>query len=351
MAVCLLALVGTTVAAPGTTRSSIAWANVAAQLEHAEAGAQTDELERLRWRLLADDHALTYLEQRADAAAPDSRALLARARNRAALHRFQEALIDLDAAARGGAGGPALDSARMAIRIAIGEAAAVVPLLGPWSRSRPDVASWTLKAQACAALGQWPAADRWYRRALAALPGVSPFPAAELAFARGVLWSEYAGDPVRGRRHYLQALARVPEFVAARVHLAELEAAAGRVPAALALLAPIVRADGEPEALALRGRLRLQSGDPGGRADLARARSRFEALLRRQPLAFADHAARFFLDPQAGADPERAWRLARRNYGNRPTAAAAALLSAAAIATRRTAPRRGPAITGLRCDR
>jgi hypothetical protein len=70
----------------------------------------------------------------------------------------------------------------------------------------------------------------------------------------------------------------------------------------------------------------------GGR-EIAAARQRFEALLARQPLAFADHAAEFYLG--AGADPARAWLLAQQNLANRATDRAIALELRAAQATGR----------------
>jgi hypothetical protein len=45
-------------------------------------------------------------------------------------------------------------------------------------------------------------------------------------------------------------------------------------------------------------------------------------------LAFADHAAEFYLGP--GADPDRAWALARQNLANRETDRAVALAIKAA---------------------
>lgn len=346
---CLGVFAGLALAARHTTDSHHAWVNVNAQLAQWGDGAQSDELQRLRFRLLADNAALDHIARQADAAAPDGIALLHRARNRAALHRFREALIDLDGAEQAGVGGLELSNARIAIRIAVGNASETVPLIRQLRRSAPSAGTWTLQAQACATLGQFERADWWYRRALAALPGVSPFPEAELAFARGVLWSELAGQRARGRRYYLQALTHVPEFVAARVHLAELEAQAKRPLSALALLAPIVRADGEPEALALSGRLRVQSGDANGYTELRQARSRFEILLAHQPLAFADHAARFFLEPEAGADMHQAWLWAQVNLHNRPSPAAYTLLNEAAKATGRSALLAPPRIT-VRCD-
>jgi hypothetical protein len=56
----------------------------------------------------------------------------------------------------------------------------------------------------------------------------------------------------------------------------------------------------------------------------------FEELLRRYPLAFADHAAEFYAG--SGDDCRRALELARANVANRPTRRA--IKQARAIAVR-----------------
>jgi hypothetical protein len=129
------------------------------------------------------------------------------------------------------------------------------------------------------------------------------------------MWSEQAGDRERGKAFYAEALDYLPQFVAANIHLAEIELAEGEVNAARARLQRVVASSDEPEALALLGQVE-------------RARERYETLLAHQPLAFADHAAEFYLG--AGADPARAWELARLNLANRPTLRAFALAMKAA---------------------
>lgn len=72
-----------------------------------------------------------------------------------------------------------------------------------------------------------------------------------------------------------------------------------------------------------------------GEHDILRAGQRYESLLADYPLAFADHAAEFYLGP--GADPERAWLLAKQNLANRETDRSVALVVKAAEATGRYA--------------
>jgi tetratricopeptide (TPR) repeat protein len=182
-------------------------------------------------------------------------------------------------------------------------------------------------AQACAAAGRHDEADALYARALQLLDTTWPFPAAGVWFARGLMWSEQAGDPARGAAMYEQALRLVPQHVAAGLHLAELQAARGDEAGAVARLSALVQASDEPEALALLGQLHGRAGLPQGRDEIARAGRRFEQLLQRHPAAFADHAAEFYLG--AGQDPKRALAWARFNLQVRPTPRAQALLARA----------------------
>jgi hypothetical protein len=253
---------------------------------------------------------------------PSPAALVRRAQARGAVHRFADALADLAAAERAGA---EVAPARAAILVATGDPAGALPLLV----ARPDYAHRAALAGALAALGAFAAADALYAAADDALDTTSPFPHAWLDFARGLMWAEQAGDPARGERHYRRAVARLPAFAPAQLHLAELEAARGDRAAALARLAPL----DDPEALGLRGALHVRAGDPRGWLELTRARARCEALVARHPLAYADHAAELQLAP--GGDRARAWQLARVNLANRATRRAWRLALTAAIAAAR----------------
>ena len=93
-------------------------------------------------------------------------------------------------------------------------------------------------------------------------------------------------------------------------------------------------ASNDPEALALLGGLHVKGGDTvHGQEETSLAQQRYESLLARYPLGFADHGADFYLGP--GADPERAWILAQQNLANRETDRAYALAIKAAEATGR----------------
>jgi tetratricopeptide (TPR) repeat protein len=315
--------------APATTSGAIAIANLDHQIAQRGDDAAAVDLLLARARFLGDDRALDRAVAATERPAETADALLGRARARAAVHRFADALADAEAAERAGARRASVGALRAGVLVATGRAADVVPELECLEALRPGFAARSALAGAYAAAGRFEEADALYARALADLDTTTPFPYAWVHFARGVLWAEEAHDPVRGEAEYRRALEYLPEFAAAGVHLAELEAARGDLASAIPRLERIVARSAEPEALALLGALHVRTGETErGRGEIERARRRFESLLARHPLAFADHAAEFYLGP--GADPGRAEVLAGQNLANRPTARAAALARRAA---------------------
>jgi tetratricopeptide (TPR) repeat protein len=317
-----------------TTSGVIAIENLDWEIAQGRYEAGVEELLLARSRFLADYEAL----ERATIIGEDSLAngsdLLRRARTRSAVHRFADALSDIATAERAGANREEAGALRATILIATGRAEEVVSQLEAAVARRPGFASRSALAGAYATLGRLDEADRLYVKAVADLETTSPFPYAWAYFARAVMWTEDGADSARGAALYARALVYLPDFAAASIHLAELEVARGDIASAMTRLERVVASTEEPEALGLLGTLHLRAGDTArGRGEVSRARRRYETLLSRQPRAFADHAAEFYLGP--GADSERAWALARQNVVNRPTRRAVALALRAAGATGR----------------
>ena len=127
--------------------------------------------------------------------------------------------------------------------------------------------------------------------------------------------SEQAGQMARARDLFAEAHRRMPGYLEAVVHLAQTMTATGQDPTRL--VAEALAANRHPELLALAGKT-------------AEARTEWERYLAALPLAFSDHAARFYLGP--GANPARALELARSNLANRDTAEARSLVVEAALA-------------------
>src|SRR5690606_35638155 len=113
----------------------------------------------------------------------------------------------------------------------------------------------------------------------------SPFPIAWVSFQRGVMWAEHAGKPEKALPLYREAVALLPQYVVANVHLAELEHEAGKAEEAKKLLSSVLSSDGDPEPASVLSEL-LESSDPAQAAKYAeQAKQRYEALLKRYPLA------------------------------------------------------------------
>lgn len=317
-----------------STNGDIALANLDGLIEQAAGEPGAIDLLLLRGQFLADHEALDQVAALTEPHDQDAAQLLRRAHARAAAHRFYEAGLDLDAAQRAGASPDAVRAQRAALQVALGHADDALPELRAQAARRPGFGSYCALALAEAAVGHVEAADALYAAALSDLDTTSPFPAAAVWFARGLMWSEQASDPQRGAAMYAEALRRVPSYVPANLHLAELEARRGDIADALAHLERIVAISRDPESLALLGTLHRRAGEAMlGAREIEQARDRFEQLLQRHPLAFADHAAEFFLD--AGADPERALYWARMNLLARETRRAYTLAIRAAQAARR----------------
>ena len=180
-------------------------------------------------------------------------------------------------------------------------------------------------------LGEFEGADRTYETAIRHYRHVSPFALAWVCFQRGFLWGETVPEPdlEMAGYWYKEAISYLPGYTHARVHLAEIHLEAGELEAAESLLLPIVDS-GDPEVRWRLSQVLAVQGRGGDAAlQLALARAAFESLLARHELAFADHAAEFYLS--SGGDPKRACDLAQLNLANRPTLRAFELAYVAAI--------------------
>lgn len=317
-----------------TTSSVIAIANLNQQITQLRDEPGVEELLLVRSRFLGDYEALDRASEITESRFETRGELLRRARARSAVHRFADALADLAAAERVGTNAEETVGLRASILVATGGAAEAIPQLEMDLVRHPGFASRSALAGAYAAVGRLADADALYVAALANLDTTLPFPYAWIYFARGLMWAEQGKDAVRGEALYAQALTYLPEFVAANIHMAELEVARGDMASSIVRLERVVASSNEPEALALLGRLHVAAGDPvRGHREVSLAQQRYESLLARHPLAFADHAAEFYLGP--GDDAERAWILAQQNLANRETDRALALAIKAAEATGR----------------
>jgi hypothetical protein len=312
-----------------------AWARFAGDPRLPGAAETIVEQERLVAQFLGDLDALDRMDALASQFADvdhSYRAALVQAEVASTAHRFAEARDHLARAALMGSPTEAVERQTLAIDQACGlELDSVLAV-----RRRLAAVSGRLEdlvplGAVLADLERYAEAEVTYRQALYSYDDVSPFPLAWVCFQLGVLWGELV--PVRGPSRaalwYGRALAYVPGYVKARVHLAEIYTSQERAGDAEALLRPVL-ASCDPEvrwrlADALIAQVRLGEAE----TMLMAARSGFEELLGRHLLAFADHAAEFYAG--SGNDCRRALELARVNVANRPTPRA--VQQAHAIAT------------------
>jgi tetratricopeptide (TPR) repeat protein len=162
-------------------------------------------------------------------------------------------------------------------------------------------------------------ADDVYGQALSSYDDVSPFPLAWVCFQLGMLWGELVPvpDSDRAALWYRRAIAYLPGYVKAHVHLAEIYARQDRPRDAEALLVPALSSPDPEVRWRLADVLIAQGRFEEGERQLDAARLGYEELLGGHPLAFADHAAEFYAG--SGNNHRRALELARLNVANRPT--------------------------------
>jgi len=294
--------------------------------------------ERLAAQFLGDLDALDRLETLASQFArvdDSSRAAVVHAEVASTMHRFDDARGHLARAAL--LGGPRKAIERQSLTI---DQACGMRLEGVLAvRRRVATATGRLEdlvplGAVLADLERFAEADAVYRQAFSSYYDVSPFPLAWACFQLGLLWGELVpvSNPDLAALWYGRAIAYVPAYVKARVHLAEIYASQGHTGDAEGLLVPALSSR-DPEvrwrfADVLRAQARFEEAD----TQLDAARSGFEALLERHLLAFADHAAEFYA--ASGNDCRRALQLARTNAANRPTRRAVQQAHAIAVRCR-----------------
>jgi tetratricopeptide (TPR) repeat protein len=255
----------------------------------------------------------------------DGRAHLTRAGALSAIHRFADALNELDTAARLGAEANDVSRARAAILLAVGredEAEALLPPLIEGTSS----ADLVMRAGVEARRDNAAESERLFELARIRYRDVSPFAVAWMDFERARAL-EMAGDRTRARPYLEEAVAVLPGYAHAAVHLASIEPP----DRALARLQALALTSDDPDVPAGQADALRRAGRTDEAAAMAeKARARFEEVLARIPLAYADHAASFYLG--SGRNAPRALELARVNVKNRPTEEAVELWLTAAQA-------------------
>jgi tetratricopeptide (TPR) repeat protein len=325
-----------------TTEGALATSNLDALIDARQAAIARDprfaveravlvDLLQTRGQLFGHVEDYDTAEAVADAAVEKAPSLpeswLARASSRLTLHRFADALKDLEEAEKRGAEADALEALRASTLLAEGRTDEALPLRRHAVKRWASTSNLTALAVAEMAAGEAALAKAHLDAAARAFHDVAPFPIVFIDLQRGLL-AEEAGDLDGAAVRYRAILRRLPRHVQATVHLAAIELARGRTEAAADVLAPLGALQ-DPEVMALRADV-LERQLHKAEAELLRGavEARYRALVARHPQAFADHAARFLLP----RDAPGALVLARLNLQARSTPAAYELALSAAHA-------------------
>src|SRR5215510_720128 len=279
--------------------------------------------ENLAAQFLGDLDALDRLETLASQFARADvsfRPALVQAEVASTVHRFAEARDHLARAASLGAPREEIDRHSLSIDQACGVGLDAVLA----TRRRIVAASGRLEdlvplGALLADLERFAEADAVYGQALSSYDDVSPFPLTWVCFQLGMLWGELVPVPDShlAALWYRRAIAYLPSYVKARVHLAEVYVSQGRPGDAEALLLSALSSRDPEVRWRLADVLIAQGRFEEAERQLNAARFGFNQLLERHLLAFADHAAEFYAG--SGNDCRRALELARTNVANRPT--------------------------------
>jgi tetratricopeptide (TPR) repeat protein len=299
------------------------WARFVQDARLAGVAEAVVDMERLAAQFLGDLDALDRLEELSSqfARVDDSaRAALVQAEVASTGHRFADARGHLARATLMGGPRDEIDRHSLSVDQACGVGLdAVLAARRRIARATGRLEDLVPLGAVLADLERFAEADAIYREALYSYDDVSPFPLAWVCFQLGMLWGELAPvpDPNLAALWYRRAIAYLPGYVKARVHLAEIYASQDRTHDAETLLLPALSSRDPEVRWRLADVLVAQERFEEAETLLDAARAAFDELLGKHLLAFADHAAEFYAG--SGNDRQRALELARANVANRPT--------------------------------
>jgi tetratricopeptide (TPR) repeat protein len=254
-----------------------------------------------------------------------AKAFQARAQARATVHRFREALGDLDRAEELGLSAADTGASRGSILVGLGRYDEALPLLEQAMRARPTSASISMVAMCLGHMLRVEEAERRFVEAEAAARYGSPVGVAWLYFHRGAMWDR-AGNDDKARKLYRAALDHFPAYAHAVGHLANLMPSKQAEP----LLVEVMKTSDDPEHRAALGAVRNVLEPGSGDELIEQAKRGYQALMKKHPAAFADHAGWFWL--AIAKDPHRAVEVAALNLEARRVPAAFELAIAAQLA-------------------
>jgi len=242
------------------------------------------------------------------------------------VHRFAEALPLFDKAEELGVDAFTLASPRAAVLLGLGKFDEALAMAQEIRKRRPKTGALGFHAAVLGKMGKYAEADAIFAEAEANYHGVSAFEVAWLYFEWGAMWDR-AGQGKKAKNKYQLAVNRLPQYAHAIGHLANFAKPA----VAESLFRKIMETSDDPEYVAGLS-WTLEKQKPGSGVEmLAKAKAGYVALMKKYPLAFADHAGWFYLE--IAKQPDRALEVAELNFANRKIPEAYELMIAALMGT------------------
>ncbi len=251
-----------------------------------------------------------------------------RASARGAIHDFSAAVKELEEAEKLGARDDEIGDSRAAVALALGRYDDAHEGFSRGIARHATPASLLIDAMCLGHMQKTNDADAQMATAEAAYRDVSPFMISWLYFQRGNLWDR-AGDPDKAKGYYRIAVQRLPAYAHAVGHLSELLPATEAKP----LLEKIIETADDPEYQASLALVEEELAPGSGSARREKAAAGYDALMKKYPLAFGDHAGWFYLN--VAHDPARALAAAKVNFGNRKTPDSYELMIASELAAKK----------------
>lgn len=247
----------------------------------------------------------------------DARCPLARAEQEQSLHRFKQARADLERARTLRGDATRIEDLAAELDWNDGRYDVAIPAIRRARAARPSTGTWMREAQLEHDLGNEEAADRAFERAEDLINDTSPLVVAHLNLQRGIQKAS-VGRLDEAIVFFRAAVERIPDYVAGNEHLAEALHMAGKDEESTRLYEKVVSLSDDPEfAHALAERYAASGQTEKAKPLAAKARARYEELLKRFPEAMYWHASEYF---RAIGERDRARTLLRQNLELRPNA-------------------------------
>lgn len=314
-------------------------ARVATLTQRVAAEAAGEDIEKLvsahwhRFRIIGhlDDaeRALALVSDPETPLAGSARGNFLRAVVLAGFHRFSEAEHALQRAEAMGHAAAEVARQRADLMVALGRYDA---LNEDFQRSTELIGDFDVlahRADLRVLKGDLAGAERQYWAAQSLYRDINPVPLAWLHTQMGIALLRF-GQIERAAEFFAAAVERLPGYYLAEEHLAECEFLLGRLEQSKARYLRVIESTGQPEFMAALAEVETARGDSAAAAEWnRRADLAFRRLIDRHGLAFAQHAAEFFL---AQGDLATAQRLAEDNLALRQDAGSWLLQAEVALA-------------------